>query len=171
MRWINWFFRKQPSGCTRKVSVVRKWNRESTVEKQNHASSWKEYKIWKYIYMLNMSKKKFSLGGMALSMWIWTVRAVRDIPVGADFAPSINTMCHAAYRPPIVVSPLLLTLSLFYFKRKLWHYSQLCPYVRMDSLGMYLHGNCNAMGDPAETSSHVPSTCSQDAILSSYRRV
>jgi len=45
---------------------------------------------------------------------------------------------------------------------------QLCPYVRMGSLGTRLHQDCNAMGDTAKTSPRVPSTCAQNAILSLY---
>jgi len=36
----------------------------------------------------------------------------------------------------------------------------------MGSLGMFLHWDCNAMGDAAKTSPRVPSTCAQNAILS-----
>jgi hypothetical protein len=36
----------------------------------------------------------------------------------------------------------------------------------MGSLGMRLHRDCNAIGDAAKTTPHVPSTCAQNAILS-----
>ena len=36
----------------------------------------------------------------------------------------------------------------------------------MGSLGTHLHRGCNAMGDAAKISPHVPSTCAQNAILS-----
>ena len=38
---------------------------------------------------------------MAPSEWTRSVRAVRDIPVAAYSAPSVNTMRRVAYRPPI----------------------------------------------------------------------
>jgi len=37
----------------------------------------------------------------------------------------------------------------------------------MGSLGMHLHQDCNAIGDAAKISPLVPSTCAQNAILSS----
>jgi len=36
----------------------------------------------------------------------------------------------------------------------------------MGALGMRLHRDCNVMGDAAKISPHVPSTCTQNAILS-----
>jgi len=68
-----------------------------------------------------ISKKYFRPGGMALSEWIRSVRAVRDTPVADDSAPGINTTRRVAYRPPIVVLLFLFALSVSYFKRTLWH--------------------------------------------------
>jgi len=114
----------------------------------------------------NISKKHFHRGGMAPSEWTRSIRAIWDTPVADYSAPSINTTLRVAYRPPMGVSPFLLTLSVSYFKRTLWHWGQLWPYIGMGSLGMRLHRDCNAMGDTAKISPRVPSTCAQNAILS-----
>jgi hypothetical protein len=103
---------------------------------------------------------------MAPSEWTRSVRAVRDTPVADYSAPGLNTMRRVTYCPPIAVSPFLLALSVSYFKRTLWRCSQLWPHVGMGSLGTCLHRDCNAMGDAAKISPRVPSTCTQNAILS-----
>jgi hypothetical protein len=103
---------------------------------------------------------------MALSYWMRSVRAVRDTPVVDYSAPGLNTSPRVAYRPPIAVSPVLLTLSVSYFKRTLWRWGQLWPYVRMGSLGTLMHLDCSAIGDIAKISPRVPSTCARNAILS-----
>jgi hypothetical protein len=36
----------------------------------------------------------------------------------------------------------------------------------MGSLGLHWHPDCNVMGDAAQTSPYVPSTCAQYAIVS-----
>jgi hypothetical protein len=58
---------------------------------------------------------------MALSEWMRSVRAVRDILAVAYSAPGVNTTCRIAYRPPITVSLFLLAVSVSYFNRTLWH--------------------------------------------------
>jgi len=103
---------------------------------------------------------------MAPSEWTRSVRAVRDTPVADYSAHGLNTTRRVAYRPPIALSPFLLALSVSYFKRTLWRWGQLWPYVGMGSLGTRLHWDCNAMGDAAKISPRVPSTCAQNAILS-----
>jgi len=112
-----------------------------------------------------ISKKIFRSGGMAPSEWTHSVRAVRDTPVAEYYAPGINTTRRVVYRPPITVSLSLPVLSVSYFKRSLWRCGQLWQYVRMGSLGTLLHRDCNAMGDAANISPRVPSTCAQNAIL------
>jgi len=103
---------------------------------------------------------------MAPSEWTCSIRAVRNTPVGDYSAPGLHTTRRVAYHPPIAVSPFRLTLLVSYFKRTLWRCGQLWLYVGMGSLGMRLNRNCNAMGDTAKISPHVPSTCAQNAILS-----
>jgi len=66
-----------------------------------------------------MSKKHFRPGGIAASEWTRSVRGVRDTPAADRSAPGVNTMRRVAYRPPIAVSPFLLTLSLSYFEQTL----------------------------------------------------
>jgi len=73
----------------------------------------------------NISKKYFHPGGMALSEWTRSVRAVRDTLVADYSAPGLNTMRRVAYRPPIAVSPFVLALSVSYFKQTLWRCGQL----------------------------------------------
>ena len=103
---------------------------------------------------------------MAPSEWMQSVRAVRDIPVAAYPAPGINTMHHVAYRPPIAVSPFHLAPSVLYFKRTVWRWRPTVTIRRNGFIGYALHQDCNAMGDAAKTSSRIPSTCAQNAILS-----
>jgi hypothetical protein len=116
---------------------------------------------------LYFSKKKFGPCRMAPSEWTQSVTAVRDILVAVCSAPAVNATCHIPYRPPIQVSLFLFPLSVLYYKRTLWcGGGQLWPNVGMGSLGIHSHWDCNAMGDAAKTSPHVPSTCMQSAILS-----
>ena len=112
-----------------------------------------------------ISKKIFRLGGIAPSEWTRSVWAVRDTPVAEYSVPGVNTMGRVVYRPPIAVSLSLRVLSVSYFKRSLWRCGQLWQYVGMDSLGMRLHRDWNAMGDAANISPRVPSTSAQNAIL------
>ena len=72
-----------------------------------------------------ISKKHFRPGGMALTEWMRSVRAVRDTPVADYTAPGINTTRRVAYRSPIAVSPFLLALSVYYFTQTLWRSGQL----------------------------------------------
>jgi len=90
-----------------------------------------------------ISKRHFRLGGMALSEWRRSIRAVRDTPVADYSGPSVNTTHRVAYRPPIAVSLCLLALSVSYFKQTLWRCGQVWPYVGMGSLGTRLHRDCN----------------------------
>jgi len=76
--------------------------------------------IAQFCALKSISKTILCSGGMAPSEWMLCVRAIRDTPVGEYSAPGINTMLCIAYRPVITVSPLLLLLSVFYFKRSLW---------------------------------------------------
>jgi len=80
---------------------------------------------------------------MVASEWMRSVRVLRYIPVADYSVPSVNTTRRAAYRPPIAVLPVLLALSVSYFKRTLLHCGPLWPYVRMGSLGTRLHRDCN----------------------------
>jgi hypothetical protein len=90
-----------------------------------------------------ISKKYFHPGGMAVSDWMRSVRAVRETPVADYSTPSINPTRCVAYRPPIAVSLFLLALSVPYCKQTLWLWRQLWPYVEMGSLGTRLHPECN----------------------------
>ena len=65
---------------------------------------------------MRISKTHFCPGGIAPSEWTRSVRAVRDTPVADYSAPGANTTRRVAYRPPIVVSPFLLALSVSYCK-------------------------------------------------------
>jgi len=103
---------------------------------------------------------------MAPSGWTRSIRAVRDTPVVDNSVHGINSTRRIPYRPPIAVSPFLLVLSVFYFKRLQWCCGQLWPYVRIGSVGTRLHRDCNAMGDAAKIPPRVPSTCPQNAIRS-----
>jgi hypothetical protein len=111
-----------------------------------------------------ISKKHFCLGGMAASEWTRTVRAVRGTPVVGYSTPSVNPTHCIAYRPPIPVSPFLLTLSVSYSKQTLWHCGQLWPYVGMGLFGTHSHRDCIAIGDAANISPHVPSTLSSRSV-------
>ena len=72
-----------------------------------------------------ISKKHFRPGGMAASEWTRSVRAVRDTPVADYSVPGVNTTRRVAYHPAIAVSPVLLALSVSYFKQTLWRCGQL----------------------------------------------
>jgi hypothetical protein len=67
-----------------------------------------------------ISKEHFRLGGLAVSDWTRSVRAVRETPVANYSAPGVNTTGCVAYRPAIAVSQFLLALSVSYFKHTLW---------------------------------------------------
>ena len=103
---------------------------------------------------------------MAMSEWMRSVGTIRDTLVVDYSMPGVNTTRCVAHRPPITVSPILCTLSVCYIQWTLWHCGQLWPYVRMGSSGTSLHRDCNAKGDAAKISPHVPSTCAQNATLS-----
>jgi len=111
-----------------------------------------------YLTMLQISKKHFRPGGMAPSEWTRSIRAVRETLVADCSAPGVKTMRRVTYRPSITVLLFLLALSVSYVKQTLWHCGQLWPYVGMGSWGTRLHRDCNAMGDAAKISPHVPST-------------
>jgi hypothetical protein len=74
---------------------------------------------------VDISKKYFCPGGKAPSERTRSVKPVRDTPVADYSAPSLNTTRCVAYRPPIAVSPVLLALSVSYFKQTLWRWGQL----------------------------------------------
>jgi len=108
---------------------------------------------------------------MAPSEWTRSVRAVRDTPV-ADYAvPGVKITRHVAYCPLIAVSPFLLALLVSYFKQTVWSCGQLWPYVGMGSLGTRLHRDCNAMGDAAKISPHVPSTLRSRSVWTRWKRM
>ena len=119
-----------------------------------------------YSWKLSISKRHFRPGRMAEPEWTGSVWAVRDTPVADYWAPRINTRHHVAYRPPIAVSPFLLTLSVSCFLWTQRHCGQLWPYFGMGSMGTGLYRDCNAMGDTANISPYVPSTCVENSILS-----
>jgi hypothetical protein len=72
-----------------------------------------------------ISKKYFRLGRMAPSEWTRSIRVVRDTPVADYSAPGVNSTRHVPYRALITVSLFLFVLSVFHFKRLLWHCGQL----------------------------------------------
>ena len=115
-----------------------------------------------------ISKKHICQGGMAASVWRCSVGAVRDNHVADYSAPGINTMRCIAYCPPIAISPVLLALSVSYFKPTIWHCGQLWLYDGMGSSGTHLHRDCNAMGDAAKISPCVPSTFSSRSVRSRW---
>jgi len=103
---------------------------------------------------------------MAPSDWTRSVSTVRD-NLGADYsAPGVDTTPHVVYCPLITVSLSHRVLSVSYLKWSVWCCGQLWEYVGMGSFGMRFHRDCNAMGDTANISPRVPSTCAQNAILS-----
>jgi len=114
---------------------------------------------------IHISKKYFCPGGMALSEWRHSVRAVRDTPEADYSAPGVITMYHIAFRSLVAVSLFLLALSVPYFKWTHWHCGKLGPYITIGSLGMHLHQDYNAMGNIANISPCVSCTCMQNAIL------
>jgi hypothetical protein len=100
-----------------------------------------------------ISKKIFRLGWMAQSEWTRSIIGVRDTSV-------------ADYHHPIAVWMCLRILSVSNFKRSLWSCGQLWHYVKMVTLGSRLHQDYNSMGDAANISPRVCSTCAPNAILS-----
>jgi len=90
-----------------------------------------------------ISKIDFNPGGMAASEWTCSVRDVRDTPVAIYSTPGVNTTRCVVYCPPIAISPFLLALSVCYIKQTFWRCGQLWPYVRMGSLGIRMHRDCN----------------------------
>ena len=60
---------------------------------------------------LLISKKHFRPGGMALSEWTRSVRAVRDTPVADYSTPGVNATRRVAYCSPNAVWPFLLAQS------------------------------------------------------------
>jgi len=94
---------------------------------------WKCIELW--LSGRFISKKHFRPGWMAPSEWTRSVRAVRDTAVADYSAPGANTTRHIPYRPPIAVSPCLLTLPLSCCKWTPWRCGQLWPYFGMGSLG------------------------------------
>jgi len=85
-------------------------------------------------------------------------------------APSLTSETSRWYinlRPAsITVWSFVLASSLAYVKRTRWRGGQLWPYVGIDSFGKPLHRDYNAMGDFGTIPPRVPSTCTQNAILS-----
>jgi hypothetical protein len=61
--------------------------------------------------MLCISKKHFHLGGMALSEWTHSVRAVRNTLVADYSTRGVNATRRIAYCPLNAVLPFLLALS------------------------------------------------------------
>jgi len=82
-------------------------------------------------------KKHFRPGGMAVSEWMRSARAVRDTPLTDYSAPGANTTHRGAYRPMIAVSLFLLALSVSNCKWTLCRCGQRWPYVGMASLGTW----------------------------------
>jgi len=75
--------------------------------------------------VINVSKKIFRSGGMALSERTRSIRAVRDTLVADYSPPGVNTTHRVVYRPPIAVSLSLRVVSVAYFKRSLSRCGQL----------------------------------------------
>jgi len=118
------------------------------------------------VYQMSLSSRRyFRPGRMAESEWTRSVRAVRDTLVADNSAPGINSTRRVPYRPQIAVSPYLFVLSVSCFKQSHWRCGQLWPYIGMGSLGVRSHQYYNLMGDSAKVSPRVPSTCLQNAIL------
>ena len=113
-----------------------------------------------------LEKKKIGLGGLAPTEWTHSARDVRLTLVVNCSTPSLNFTFCVAYRSPIVVSPDLLAVTNSYVKRTLWCCGLLCPYVSMDSLGIPMHLDCNAMGEVPKITPLIPSTGVQNAIFS-----
>jgi hypothetical protein len=105
--------------------------------------------------IIGISKKYFRPGGIALSEWTRSARAIRDTAMEHKSAAGVNTAHWVAYCPLISVLPFHFALSLSYFNWTVWSCGQLWAYVRMGSLGTLLHRDWNAMGDVAKNlSSH-----------------
>ena len=96
-------------------------NTEPSIDRVQHTpnTAYTVYCIIARSTVIHISKKDFRPGGMAPSEWTRSVRAVRDTQMADYSAPGVNTMRRVANRPPIAVSPFLLTLSVSYFKQTL----------------------------------------------------
>ena len=80
---------------------------------------------WSEVHLpLYISNKHFRPGGMAMSEWTRSIRAVTDMQVADRSAPGINNTRHIAYCAPIAVSPFFLPVSVSCFKRTIWHCGQ-----------------------------------------------
>ena len=70
-------------------------------------------------YFLKMicciTRKHFRAGRVATSEWMRSIRVVRDTLAADCSEPGVNTTRRIPYRPPIVVPPFLLALSVCYF--------------------------------------------------------
>jgi len=84
-------------------------------------------------YQARIGKQQFRPGGMALSEWNRSSRAVKDTPVAENSALGANTTCHGGYCPPIAVSLFLLALSVSYCNWTLPRCSQLWPFIGISS--------------------------------------
>ena len=134
------------------------WGRECVAFVLTHKGS---------LYLISgISKYFFHPGGMCLSKWMHSVRALRDTPVAGYSTPGVNSMPRFVYWPSILVSLFLLALLVFYLKQTLWLGGRLWPDVGMGSLCTHFNQECNAMGDAVTISLSIPSTCIQNAILS-----
>jgi hypothetical protein len=74
---------------------------------------------------IDISKKYFRPGGRAPSERTRSIKGIRDTPVADYSAPGLNTTRCVAHHPPIAVSPVLLALSVSYFKQTLLRWGQL----------------------------------------------
>jgi len=106
------------------------------------------WRLWKHPdtnYRLYISKNHFHPGGVAMSDWTRSVRAIRDTPIADYSAPGANTTCHVAYRPLITLSPFLLALSVSY-----------CKWTIRDHMSEWVHcvhqQNVNRSGSHTQTS-------------------
>ena len=113
--------------CMCHIAILSNWrpgSQPATVITFDYASSLKV-----------ISKKYFHPGGIALSEWMRSVRAVRDTPVADYSAPSLNTTRRVAYRPPIAVLLFLLALSVSDSKRTLWRWRPIVTIRRNKFIG------------------------------------
>jgi len=121
------------------------------------------------IFIRRISKKYFRPGGMAPSELTRSIRAVRDTLVAKYSAPGLDTMHRIAYRPPIAVSPFLLTLSVSNFKCTLWHWWPIVTIRRNGFIGNALASglqcdgwrceNCNSLFTNYTHHSKLPDLC------------
>jgi hypothetical protein len=102
---------------------------------------------------------------MAPSKWMRSIRAVRETPVVDYSTPGLNATRRIVSLLLSAVSLILCGLSVSYFKWSPWCFGQLWPDVRIGSFVTRLHWDCNATGDTAKMSRHVPSTCTLNATL------